>query len=298
MTKVALYTSAEVASALRVGVSSVKRWTNDGELQSVKTPGGHRRYHLEEIHRFAALRSLAVDGLPAPASEEGVLSSQDDLEIVRQLMEASASGRLQQVVATIALYASRAEDHTRFLDQVVGEMLRRIGEDWESGSCDVGDEHRLSYAVAEGLDRARPSVPSGPLAVLACPPGELHDLPLRMVRLVLEWNGWRSEYLGASVPWDAIDRRLERKDVALLLFSARGPDSFSEQAFQQLTSRCKRGRVILGIGGYWARGGRRRTEHLERFRSLSGFEKWLRSDAVSKLRRSARPEQQFRPQPA
>src|ERR1043166_9611056 len=46
--RVELWTSAEVARAFRVGVSSIKRWTDEGELESVRTPGGHRRYSLPD----------------------------------------------------------------------------------------------------------------------------------------------------------------------------------------------------------------------------------------------------------
>src|SRR5437763_11312046 len=59
-----LWTSAEVAQAFRVGVSSIKRWTDEGELESIRTPGRHRRYTLPALFRFASIRSLPTDLLP------------------------------------------------------------------------------------------------------------------------------------------------------------------------------------------------------------------------------------------
>ena len=59
-----LWSSAEAARAFRVGVSSIKRWTDDGELESVRTVGGHRRYTLLALHRFANIRKLPADLLP------------------------------------------------------------------------------------------------------------------------------------------------------------------------------------------------------------------------------------------
>src|SRR5690242_18621055 len=63
-----LWTSAEAARAFRVGVSSVKRWRDEPALESVRTPGGHRRYTLAALHRFASARRRPVDLLPPPDS--------------------------------------------------------------------------------------------------------------------------------------------------------------------------------------------------------------------------------------
>ena len=51
-----LFTTADVARAFGVGASTVKRWTEEGELEAAKTPGRHRRYTLAALRRFAAAR--------------------------------------------------------------------------------------------------------------------------------------------------------------------------------------------------------------------------------------------------
>ena len=48
---------------------------------------------------------------------------------------------------------------------------------------------------------------AGPLAILACPPGELHDLGLLVFGLVLRARGWRIAYLGANTPIEHDRRR-------------------------------------------------------------------------------------------
>lgn len=44
-----LMTPAEVAASFRVDPKTVTRWANTGKLTSIKTPGGHRRYHRAEV---------------------------------------------------------------------------------------------------------------------------------------------------------------------------------------------------------------------------------------------------------
>ncbi len=47
-----LLTPAEVASMLRVDPKTVTRWALQGRLQSVRTPGGHRRYLETEVMAY------------------------------------------------------------------------------------------------------------------------------------------------------------------------------------------------------------------------------------------------------
>lgn len=47
-----LLTSGEVARAFRVDPKTVSRWAARGRLESVRTPGGHRRF------RTSAVRAL------------------------------------------------------------------------------------------------------------------------------------------------------------------------------------------------------------------------------------------------
>jgi excisionase family DNA binding protein len=44
-----LLTPAEVAAMFRVDPKTVTRWAKAGKLSSIRTLGGHRRYHADEI---------------------------------------------------------------------------------------------------------------------------------------------------------------------------------------------------------------------------------------------------------
>ena len=47
-----LLTPAEVAALFRVDPKTVSRWAAKGEIPSIKTPGGHRRFKESEILRI------------------------------------------------------------------------------------------------------------------------------------------------------------------------------------------------------------------------------------------------------
>ena len=46
-----LMTRAEAAAAFRVHPDTITRWANTGELTSIRTPGGHRRYRQDKIRK-------------------------------------------------------------------------------------------------------------------------------------------------------------------------------------------------------------------------------------------------------
>ena len=84
--------------------------------------------------------------------------------------------------------------------------LADVGERWERGEASVAQEHFASnlirgrlLAIARGWDRG-----SGPRALLACAPGELHDLPLIAFGLALADRGWRISFLGPDTPIESI----------------------------------------------------------------------------------------------
>jgi excisionase family DNA binding protein len=280
-----LLTSTEVAQALGVGVSSVKRWTNEGHLETQKTLGGHRRYTVDAVRRFAAARGLRTDALPAPppAAAELDATSMGPDEIRSALLAALRSGNAGDAQELVRWSVTHLADRAAFLDRVVGEAMRLIGEGWAAGEWSVDEEHRASHIVAEVLDRMRPEGrrPDDPrTALLAAPPGELHDLPLRMVRLVLEWNGWATEYYGADVPWSALEHAVARGKAALVALTARSSDAFESDAFRDLVRECQARGTRVAIGGEWARGGARRELGYARLRTLHGFQGWLKAQTA------------------
>lgn len=48
-----LLTPGEVAALLRVDPKTVSRWAAAGLVDSIKTPGGHRRFRRSDIERLA-----------------------------------------------------------------------------------------------------------------------------------------------------------------------------------------------------------------------------------------------------
>lgn len=270
-----LWTSAEVARAFRVGVSSIKRWTDEGELEAARTPGRHRRYSLPALYRFASIRNLATELLPPFDQAELFEEIPQPADVT--LLDALLSGDTESVRGLVTPHVDALVQRAAFFDRVVGDALREIGRRWDRGLVGVDEEHRAAHMIAEAIDRQRPRLMrGGKLAILACPPGEWHDLPLRLVRLIFEWSGWRTEFAGAQLPWNAARAAVDRTVPAILAFSARSSEPFQSEEFEKLIEYCHERRATLITGGEWARGGTGGEKGYYRFRTMRGFEKWLR----------------------
>ena len=103
--------------------------------------------------------------------------------------------------------------------QVMVPVLRQVGEAWASGELSVMHEHFASNTFRGVLAHVRARSPGhARVVVLACPPGELHDLPLELFGALLRARGWRVVTLGANTPMGAIQDavRLLHADACVL----------------------------------------------------------------------------------
>ncbi|WP_297478005.1 response regulator [Ferrovum sp.] len=55
-------TTGEAARMLGVGLNTVKRWINSGDLRGVCTPGGHWRISKDDLYAFMRARGLSIPG--------------------------------------------------------------------------------------------------------------------------------------------------------------------------------------------------------------------------------------------
>jgi MerR family transcriptional regulator, light-induced transcriptional regulator len=223
----------------RVGVSDhlLRVWERRyGVLQPTRTEGGQRLYFPADESRIRRMQAFLADGLaPAQAASAALAEERDAAPAAERTGTAAEtrqpetehpsagdpaaepSGGLAGAPAalTARLVAFDGPGAQSMLDEllarytvetvlrdVVVPCLRRIGERWAAGTVTIGAEH-----FASNLLRARLGVLAqgwgqgiGPRAVLACVPGEQHDLGLFVFGIVLHRRGWRVEYLGADTP--------------------------------------------------------------------------------------------------
>src|SRR6476661_3214558 len=207
------------ALSRRVGVSPelLRAWEQRyGLLRPVRSAGGFRLYSTADEDRVRLMQRHLDAGVSAAqaarlALAEAVPDRGEDAqpgELARRstglvaaldrLDEPGAHSTVDRLLATFTLRT--------VLRDVVLPYLHELGERWERGEASVAQEHFASMvlrgrlvALARGWDRG-----VGPRALLACAPGERHDLGLLLFGLALRQRGWRITYLGPDTPIDTL----------------------------------------------------------------------------------------------
>jgi MerR family transcriptional regulator, light-induced transcriptional regulator len=244
-------TTSEVAELLGVHPSTVKRWTDAGELPSEKTDGGHRRIYLHEVLDFAGVRGNGtyLDAF-APFQAHVWLAVRDALrenefrKVVSLAVGWLLRGYPRRITALFHLLASRPDlPLARFVDGAVQPFMEEVGTSWREGRLRIGEEHMASQAVFEALIRrsaeiagpqetARSDALGRPVALVGAMSGDQHHMGAMCIRLLLEARGFDVKYLGADTPADefaALQRSLGAELVCV---------SFSPPASAGQMRRC------------------------------------------------------------
>ena len=223
----------------RVGVSPelLRAWElRYGLLQPSRSSGGFRLYSEADEQRIGRMRAYQDQGLSAAEAARLALEAPTDLRPARDVAPpdsssfADALDRFDEPAAQAAFDRALA---TLSLDALLRDLLlpylQDLGERWEAGSASVAQEHFASNIVRGrllGLARGW-GQGAGPLAVLACAPGELHDLPLIAFGLALHGRGWRIAYLGPDTPLDTLLETARTLAPRLVVVSATTPRHLS-----------------------------------------------------------------------
>ena len=207
-----------------------------GLLQPTRSSGGLRLYGDEDAARVARMRRALDDGLSAAEAAQlalGHAGSSDGLA-------AGAVSRLRSAIEEFddaGVHAALDESFAAFgieavLRDVLLPLLRELGEDWEAGTIDVAQEHFGSNLVRSRLlALARLwGRGTGPLAILACAPGERHDIGLIAFGLVLRTYGWRIVLLGADTPVDTLARAVAATEPTLAVVTSFDPVVLDQHA--------------------------------------------------------------------
>ena len=111
---------------------------------------------------------------------------------------------------------------TTVLRDIVMPYLAELGARWEAGTIDVAQEHFASNLLRGRLAGLALGWGQGvgPRAVLACPAGELHDLPLMVFGIMLNRSGWRVTFLGNDTPVRDLDSAVHHLKPRVVVLSA------------------------------------------------------------------------------
>jgi DNA-binding transcriptional MerR regulator len=206
-----------------------------GLLRPTRSANGYRLYSADDLQRALAMQAHLARGTAA-AEAAGIVAA----ELVADTPEESVPELLARLQLALASYdgldASRLLDRcllnlglARAIQLVILPCLRDLGRRWECGEITVAEEHfatgivrRRLLSIAAGWDEE-----GGRIGLLACAPGEHHDVGLICFGLVLNsYHGWRIVYLGPDTPLPALAKAARTVEPDLVAVSAITPARF------------------------------------------------------------------------
>jgi MerR family transcriptional regulator, light-induced transcriptional regulator len=265
----------ELSKRSGVSVELLRAWERRyGLLEPARSSGGYRLYSPADLDRVRRMREHLAEGLAAAEAAElasrevdaqpgdsrpasGLNTLRRDLaDALERFNEPRAQSIFDRLLATMTVGT--------VLSEVVLPYLHELGERWQRGVASVAQEHFAS-AVLRGrlLGLARDwGLGVGPIAVLACAPGEQHDIGLIAFGLALRSRGWRIVYLGADTPLEMVEQVSLTLDPALVVLA-----SVSEERIRSIAPQLKdfADRQTVAVGGSAAQDDRLAAIGVHRF---------------------------------
>jgi len=265
-------TPKQVAQAIGVSESSVKRWCDQGLIPTERTAGGHRRLPVNGVLQFlrAGEHELVrpeILNLPPTALGRDATREQTQEEMI----EALAQGDEERFrAAGFNLYFA-GYSMVDICDRVVTPAFHELGHLWQHGELEVYQERRGSEICLKLLHELRLSLPvplpGAPLAIGGTLEGDWYALPTAMAELVLRETGWRAQSYGPSHPAESLALAIRERTPRLFWLSVSwvpSEDHFVER-FQRIYE------AAAGCGTALAVGGRALTESIRRRITYSAF---------------------------
>ena len=247
----------------RVGVSPdvLRAWEKRyGLLKPSRSEGGYRLYSEHDEWRVRLMQEKLWSGLSTAEAAREVARIEQDSELPDGSVESPLKLGRELGGALEDFDDERAH---QLLDRLFGlhglerairdalmPYLSDLGERWARREVSVAQEHFASrliegrlLALARGWNRG-----PGRRAVLACPSGEEHTIPLVCFGLVLRNRGWRNVYLGGDTPPSSVHMAADTIGADVVVMSAVSSDRFAPIAKELMGLARRRPLVLAGPG--------------------------------------------------
>lgn len=252
-----LVSPKQVARAIGVSESSLKRWCDQGLIPMTRTPGGHRKLPISGVLGFLKERGHQLVepellGLPPTTTGAGGRTlARGRVELIEAFLEGAEDLSLQIVMD---LYLARHSICT-ICDEVLAGAFHEIGDRWQCGTAEVYQERRgceICLRILHELEQALPPVGDGaPIAIGGTTEADPYHLATTMAELVLRENGWRATSLGNMLPTATILQAMEdiRPRLVWISISHVADEPALIRATEELHAAATRLGAALAVGG-------------------------------------------------
>jgi excisionase family DNA binding protein len=263
----------QVAQALQVSESSVKRWCDQGMIRTNRTLGGHRRIPVEHLMDFLeSTNRRLIDPAAIGLSREreadraelvqmtsdraaGIPTTSTSEEAIRYSFEtALLAGDEHQCRKAISSWYTIHGGMASVADDLLAPSFQTLGQMWECGKIDIYQERRGCEMCIRLIHELRRFVPdpisTAPLAMGGTAEGDLYQVANQLIDIIFREAGWRTVSLGSGVPFDSMLSAAQRFNPKVFWLSVSHIDDekLFHERFQSFSRQLPKG-VMLVVGG-------------------------------------------------
>ena len=254
--------------AERTGVppSTIRAWERRyGILQTQRTPSGHRHYSDEDVMFVKRLQAHLDQGSSISRAIRELDNWQTNENLHQSQLQVSQQQKWQHLIDKLLHAIGRFDDlqlditYQQALalydvdivtEQILRPTLVILGARWKKGTASIAEEHFFSTYMRNkiGARLHHSARNKGPILVIACVPGEHHELGSLMFALSAQNAGYRLLLLGANLPLDQVLPAVNKAQAAGVVLSlvTRPPDTALANALDELAEVAK---VPIMLGG-------------------------------------------------
>jgi DNA-binding transcriptional MerR regulator len=206
---------AEVSRQLGVPMPTLRSWELRYNIpKNVRGVGKHRRYSPAELHGLRLMRDEIARGKRASLAAESVRELLGLTGLAADFIADILDASQRSDSVAIRDHLSRAQSVLGLpvcLDDVLLPAMQQVGLWWQTGRCDVEQEHLTTETARAWLETlaAYAPAPARPTPiVLACGPTDLHTIGLEALGILLRYEQWSCRLLGARTSVDALTTAL------------------------------------------------------------------------------------------
>jgi len=250
------YSPKEVACAIGVSESSLKRWVDKGTIDGTKTAGGHRRMELSAVLHYVRSSSRLLRDPSAIDLPDGCGTSPPrPIEESRGLfLKALIDGEERDACRIILNQFLAGSSIAVLSDLVIAPAFHDLGDLWKCGDVQVYEERRsceLCMRVIHELRRSVGDRNDGRLAMGATLDGDPYTVAVSLCELVLRDLGWRANSIGAALPFEAVQEAIlaERPELFWISVTTISDEDRFVTDFNLLYDVAQSASAALVVGG-------------------------------------------------
>lgn len=139
-------------------------------------------------------------------------------ELLKSLLNIDESNSTLLLRRSFALFSLN-----QVLLDIIQPVMVEIGEMWHRKEIAVASEHFATQFFIQYLNSILGSLASpshNGIIISACVPGEMHQLGILMLSVLLRWEGWDVRYLGPNLKLERLEEGLSKIHPRMIMLSS------------------------------------------------------------------------------